>query len=294
MRRARTQQSLTPALAVPARPAAAPGWAALLLLWPAVTLGQEGTGLCRRHHPWGGFEPGAWKLVRVVTETLNPDGTLTGTSTTDTRTVLIESDPEIFTLRQSVTVEVAGKRFEAEPKTVAQGFCGQRPGQSIRFSAPKSAEVVVEGRPISCRVQQMMISGPSTKKVTKVYFHDKIQPHVLKRETVITEPGGHESVSESTTEVVALNMPFQALTEVQTTAHLRTVHKHPKGTVVTTAVHSPEVPGGVVAHWSKELDQQGNVVRRSTLELVDYGLKSQPLRRGLFGRRRKRLLRPAE
>ena len=32
------------------------------------------------------------------------------------------------------------------------------------------------------------------------------------------------------------------------------------------------MPGGVVAHWASETDHSGRVVRRSTLELIDYGL----------------------
>lgn len=255
-------------------------------------LGQDGAGICRRHHPWGGFEPGAWKLVRVVTETLAPDGSLTGTSTTDTRTMLVETGPDTLTLRQSVTVEVAGKRFEAEPKSVTQGFCGQRPGQSVRFSSPKPTQMTIEQRPIDCRVQRMTIKGQSSTTVTNVYYSDDIEPHVLRRETVVTNGKDDDGlISESTTEVLALNMPFRVLTEIQTTAQLRTVHKHPKGTVVTTTIHSPDVPGGVVAHWSKELDPRGNVVRRSTLELLDYGLESEEVRTGIFGRRRGRLFR---
>jgi hypothetical protein len=33
------------------------------------------------------------------------------------------------------------------------------------------------------------------------------------------------------------------------------------------------VPGGIVAHSSKELDADGHLIRRSTLEVVDYGLE---------------------
>jgi hypothetical protein len=31
-----------------------------------------------------------------------------------------------------------------------------------------------------------------------------------------------------------------------------------------------EVPGGIVARATKELDEKGRVIRRSSLELVDY------------------------
>jgi hypothetical protein len=47
-----------------------------------------------------------------------------------------------------------------------------------------------------------------------------------------------------------------------------------------------DVPGGVVSHSSKEVDKNGRLLRRSTLELVDYNIDPDRERSGLFGRKR--------
>ena len=73
---------------------------------------------------------------------------------------------------------------------------------------------------------------------------------------------------------------------------MKTVHKNNKGTVITLAAVLPDVPGGIVRHSSKELDKTGRVVRRSTLELVDYGTNSDDDRSGLFRKRSSRRPKP--
>ena len=46
------------------------------------------------------------------------------------------------------------------------------------------------------------------------------------------------------------------------------------------------MPGGVVRNSSKEVDKNGRLVRRSTLELIDYNNDPDKDRTGLFGRKR--------
>ena len=83
-----------------------------VLVWCPMSFAQQ-SGACREYHPWGEFQPGAWKLVRVLTETLDENGLVTGTTTTETRTTLMQADERGITLEIATTVEVAGKRFEA-------------------------------------------------------------------------------------------------------------------------------------------------------------------------------------
>ena len=82
-------------------------------------------GVTAKFHPWGQFDPGTWKMVRVVTETLNEQGQVVSTSTTDTKTTLVDIDNAGVTLEIQACMEVAGKRFEAEPQFVKQGFHGE-------------------------------------------------------------------------------------------------------------------------------------------------------------------------
>jgi hypothetical protein len=107
--------------------------------------------------------------------------------------------------------------------------------------------------------------------MTKLYYSEKVAPYVLKKESTATDAAGSATLLETVEAVVALEMPQKLKDDIVTTSHIKTVRRSGKGTIVTLEVHSPKVPGGVVSHTSKELDANGHVVRRSTLELVDYG-----------------------
>ena len=103
---------------------------------------------------------------------------------------------------------------------------------------------------------------------------------------------GKETNYTSRVDVLALSMPYKVLSENKTTSLIKTVHNRSDGMTVTVEVHTPEVPGGVVAHTSKQLDLDGNLIRRSTLELVDYSVArpaSRPLKRLIDRMRRIKL-----
>jgi hypothetical protein len=57
---------------------------------------------------------------------------------------------------------------------------------------------------------------------------------------------------------------------MKSTAYERTIQRTSKGANVTLDVICVDVPGGIVARTSKEMDSDGHLVRRSMLELVDY------------------------
>jgi hypothetical protein len=263
---------------------------AVLCLWvgarPGVCPGQGPPTATRRLHPWGCFAPGAWKLVRVVTETLDQTGTVQNTTTTETMTTLESLDKDGVALLIQGIVQMAGKRLEAEPRCVEQGFFGQRTGAGVTIKDLGTADLTIEGRKIACRVDQVEEKTATARTVTKVYFSDTVAPYVLRRESVTTDPEGKKKLNETTITVVALDLPWRVLSEIKSTALVHAVSRQPKGMTETWAITSPDVPGGVVQHASKELADNGRLVRRSTLELVDYGREPDTKRPGLFRRLR--------
>ena len=253
----------------------------------ASSLAEE-AGIPAKLHPWGQFDPGAWKTVSVVTETLNEHGQVASTSATDTKTTLVDIDNDGVTLEIQACMEVAGKRFEAEPQTVKQGFHGDLVMPNLKLQAPVAGQVTIEDQKISCKVQQLESTGPDSKTVTTIYYCLALPPYLLKRESVTTDLEGKNVLSETTMEVISLNMPSEIRQgETKNGAYTMTVHKNGKGAVTTLAVLVlPEVPGGVVSSSSKEVDKTGRLVRRSTLKLVDYNDDPDKDRTGLFGRKR--------
>jgi hypothetical protein len=247
---------------------------------------QQTTSLSADLHPWGKFEPGAWKRMRMVTETFNEQGTVASTNTTDSKTTLYDVHAESLTLETRACVEIAGKRFESEPQLVKQGFHGEVLSPSLKVKEPSAGQVEVDDRKIPCQIMKLESANGASKTATTIYYSTTVAPNVLKRESKTTDLEGKAVLSETTATLVALDMPCQIQGETHLAAHLKTVQKMPKGSVVTISVLCPDIPGGIVSHSSKELDANGRVVRRSVLELVDYGSEPEKERSSVFGRKR--------
>lgn len=257
-----------------------------------------GAGECkipREHHNWGRFERGAWKSVRVATETFDAAGLPTNLSVTDTRSTLEEADEKTFTLRIESTVEVAGKRITAAPQTVVQRYDGGPADDQNTPNVAGSERVLVDGTPFNCDVLQLETTAPMSRTLTKTFYCNTKLPYVLRRESTTTNTQTNVITGRSTLEAVALEMPSKVLQETLATSHFKATQQHEKGTSVTMLVTSFDVPGGVISHAAKELDADGRLVRRSTLELLDFGSAARveveghaPRRPRLFRRHRLR------
>jgi hypothetical protein len=229
-------------------------------------------GVPRQQHPWGQFKIGSWKRVRTVTETLDPTGKVANASVTETTTKLIDVDESGYTLRIDVSVEVAGKRFPAAPQVIRRSFTGESEGKEISVKRVGDDRLTINGRKIPCEVRQVTVNAETGKRITTVHYTEEIAPYVLKRETTSLDLEGKPTEVQSQVDVVAVDMPHQVLDESRPTSHVRIMHQQGKASTLTLEVHCAEVPGGVVAHTSKETDDTGRVIRRSTLELVAFGI----------------------
>lgn len=245
----------------------------------------------RKHHPWGRYPVGAWKIVRVITETLDEQGTVTSRNVTETKTSLAEVGDDGVTLEVRTIVELVGRRFESEPQIVKQGFHGELAGHDLKIKDCGPGIVTVEERAIPCRILETESLASNARTTTRISFSDALSPYVLKRQSTTTNLAGKATLDETTVEVVALNMPCDAVSDVRCGTQVKTTHKHPNGSISTLAFVSPDIPGGVVCHQSKETDKNGRAIRNSTLKVVSYGLDPESERTGLFGRKRTTRLR---
>lgn len=240
----------------------------------------------RQRHPWGRFEPGAWKLVRVVTETLDERGQVVSTSTTESKTTLKNVEDNQVTLLVELVVEIGGRRLDAEPQTVKQGFHGELPGQTVKVTDAGPGTVTIEGREYPCQIEQTESTGANSRTVTRTYYSSTTAPYALKLESVTTDTQTKAVVSETEWQVSSLAIPSRVLRELKIAAHVKSVYRHAKGETTTLSVTSTDVPGGVVCHNAREMDGNGRLVRRSTLELVGYGTEPEEGRGGFWRRAR--------
>lgn len=258
----------------------------LLLCGSALGAGRD-AGLTRELHPWGRFREGAWKQTRLDTETLNEQGEVVGTSVTQTRTTLKKVEADGVVLLVEAVVEVGGQELATPPRTVKLGFHGENAVETVVIRPPQPGQVSVGDRIIPCSVQQVETSDAGNGTITKVYFSPTIAPFILRKESVTMEAQGRVKLGETSLEVVSLRMPCKVL-NIRSTAHVKVVSKHPKGTSTTWAFTSVDVPGGVVFQTNRELDENGRLLRRSKLELVGYGLEPEDEVPTLLGRWRNR------
>jgi hypothetical protein len=240
----------------------------LAILCPAVSPAQE-TGITRKHHPWGCFEMGAWRRVREVTQTFDNDETRT--NTTETKTTLQKLEADGAGLLVETVREVGGKRIDAGPQTIKQGWHGELAGQDVKVTHPDAGEVVIRALKIPCRIEQLDLAGPASKTTTKIYYSDTVEPFILKRESVETDLEGN-TIGETTAEVVDVDVPCRILAIIRNTFLVKAVHTNAKGTTTTLAFTSTRVPGGVIRRTTKQCDATGRLIRQSSLELLDYGL----------------------
>jgi hypothetical protein len=242
----------------------------LVLAGTATSIQAQDAGILREHHAWGRFSPESWVRVRKLTEEFDDAGRLKSVSTTETKTSLVAVDDFGCTLRVEVAVDVAGKRFAAQPRMVRVGYYGESDGDLATLRGTGSEMLDIGGNKVPCVVLEAAVNGNNEKSVSTISYCESVSPFVLRRQTVVTDTSGQQVHRQTAVETLAVDMPYKVLTELKTVAYLRTSERHSQGSSHTIEVYCLEIPGGVVAHSSKEFDTAGQLLRRSTLELIDY------------------------
>ena len=225
----------------------------------------------KEHHSWGRFTPGAWRTARIITESFDDEGKPAGTTTTIERIALQRSRRGYATLRIESVLEVGGKKFDSPGRTISVGYHGEEIGNRTLMQEMDPEETNVNGEPIPCRVRQYEIESPGQHKLVKIHYSNKTSPYVLRRETVTTLGEDEEPAYHNQLEVTALDRPHPVLDEIKNTSHQKTVKTNGKSAIMKWSIHAPDVPGELVSYRSEEKNNQDQLIRRSTMELIDYG-----------------------
>lgn len=260
----------------------------LALLWiPSVAHSQEWLESIN-HHWWGPCPVGSWKKVRVITDILDTKGNVTSTTKSVTTTTLTQTDRRDYVLRMEVEMQLGEKRFVAEPRTVQRNFFfGDN--QTARFvQTGRTASLKINGHTIPGTIREVTLTSEKGKRLSTVHYAAKTAPYVFKRKTSSFNPKGK---LQYTTEVAVkeYGIAHKVLGESKRVCHISTVHNQDQLITVTKEVYCEDVPGGVIAHTSQATNKAGIILRRSTLQLIDYGLPGKSVN-GRRGGRRKRPL----
>ena len=240
-----------------------------LCLGPA--LQAQTADIPMEHNGWGRFAPGAWQHATIATKSYDKDGKLVSTATTSEHVTLISVRRGCFTLRIESLLEVGGKSFEPPVRTVTQGCHGEQVGVRTTIHDLGEGKTTVDGKSISCRVREYEIIADGQRKRIRLFYSSRVAPYVLHSETQTTIDDGGKPTYQTTVQVVALDRPHKVLDKTKSTCHLRTIKQNGKSDTTKFAVHAKDVPGEVVSYTSEERSKDGNLIRQSTMELVDYG-----------------------
>ncbi|HEX3998052.1 MAG TPA: hypothetical protein VHX65_05840 [Pirellulales bacterium] len=248
--------------------AAACGWAVCVGAAHAQT---DDAPTLRELDVWGRFAAGSWKQTHVVTEVLDSAGHVVSSTASDVRTTLTRVDGRRITLRVAVTLDAGGRRFDTAPQVIDRGYFGETTDQPAQVRDLGKASVVIDGREIPVQTREASIQSGKQKTVNKFFETGAMEPYLLRRETHFTDSADPAANHDETSEVIAVDKPYRVQSEVKPVSFERVVQKDTHGTTVTVDVTSVDVPGGIVKRTSKQLDADGHVTRRTTVELVDYG-----------------------
>jgi hypothetical protein len=248
---------------------------AMLLVWisAAPAPGQEAV-IPPAHHAWGHFAPGAWSRVRILSETTGPDGSKI-TSIATQKTTLVAVDEKGVTLSVENSVEVGGSPVVSEPQTLKLTFDDLPAAEAgqIQRTVLGPGSVEIEGTPERCTLHQIEVADASTKTVIKRFYSPEVTPHVLKSELTKTDRKSGSVVAETVTQVTARDIPYPLGGKIHSTALVQETHKHTTGSIRRLSLHAHEIPGGLLGESARELDTGGQVIRRSTIELVEFEAK---------------------
>lgn len=236
-------------------------------------LAEADANAFRRFHVWGRFQPGSWVVVRQVVETLDSNGQVASTSSTETRTTLAAIENQCLTLKVQASLEVGGKKLDGPTQELKQGPEGARPDMPMAVTIAGQEDVSLQGRTFTCRVEQSETSVDGRKTVTRVWSSPEAEPFDLRRQTTIIDETSGKILDETTVEVVSLSPQRRILARSRPAAEIRIVHRHPRGSTTAQAVNCPDVPGGLVSQSTEEFDAEGKLLRRTKIELVDFETK---------------------
>ena len=218
---------------------------------------------------WGRFGAGSWTQARIVTETLDESGNVTSRISTDVRSTLTNVLARRPTVRITVNVEAGGPirncaansparilRREAGTTSRREGAGARDPnGGWPRLFGPLARGVVQAG---------------GQKTVTKLCQCDAQAPFVLSGRRKSSTPRIPPWNGKKRKKCWPSTCHTASDRKSSRCRSRRSTQKTAQGSTVTVDVTSVEVPGGLVNRTVKELDSQGHLVRRRTVELVDF------------------------
>jgi hypothetical protein len=233
----------------------------------------EPEAISPKHHPWARFPIGAWREVRIVEHTLDEKQQITGRSEILRTEHLRDVSPPQFTLEQSVKINVGGERIQSPPITVTLGMATDEPGTVQSFTKAPPESMALDGRDVEARVLIVETGGEAYTVRTRLSYAPDEPPYVLRSVSEAVVPASQETVWWRTRRVLARELPYQCRDEQFSATFWEEQHVSSKGTRHSIIVTAERIPGGLLTRWTKEMDNEGRLIRREVQTLLGWGVE---------------------
>ena len=249
----------------------------------------------RKCHVWGSFEAGAWSRLSVVSETQDEQGNPLQVQREIVRTLHAVEDSGYTLHLQSAKVGEARAKEADEQFVESPWYVTSR---DLLKSNPAGLErtLKISEQEIRCQLFEYRVGAEGNQVTHQDFFSKDVFPYFLRRVALKPSPIKDEPfISSREYDVLELEVPVRRGDRLISAAQTRTILKTGETTTMILELVSPEIPGGILTKRTVVRDQNGKVLRRETMELEDFGLRTDAAeaeRRGQRFREFRRLNRP--
>lgn len=228
--------------------------------------------LGRSENPWGPYAPKTRLRMRTTSTTFADDKITTRVA--DKVIELEAIDGKGYNLKTSTSVDLGGKRFQADPQVVRYDFFQQPILEGLKVMIAKPSRVQIGSVIIPCQVRIYEQESTDWRQQTILWYSTSIYPYILRNETTKTmiptpkEPEGR-ILSYSLTTVLGTSALAGPIRSRFGTYSLQTIRKSGGTTTMIHSSCSRHLPGGVVSETSRETDHDGKLLSQSDSFIID-------------------------
>lgn len=225
------------------------------------------------HHAWARFQLGAWRTLRIRSESFDERGITLGQSTTIRTETLTHVASDHYQLQINTIVEVGGKQLPGTVQEVVLNLVTDSQAQTTVPQKKGTTMISLHGQAIPCTIWSLVTPTDQGEREELIYYTPGRAPYILKRER--TDRVEEKTIAQKTTRVVREGLPAMVGRSFQPSYHLSiTEHLLRGGQRERFEAHCDNVPGGLIYASETDYGLAGERLRWTTIELVQSSFDS--------------------
>lgn len=226
----------------------------------------------RATHPWGRYEPGAWRRLEIISEVFDETGAFAGRSVSERTERLVAVGERSYTLSIEPVVELAGRRTPGPVEAQKLWLLNDRPVEDpiVSTQAGEPTSISLGALAVPCRTWLIESGSDTRAERLTLYVGSENEPAVLRRQRQAILEG--EPGPLTTEGITRFGAPTIYGDELTTTWNVETTTEHPTGERTEAfAIHGFDAPGGLYQEAVTEFDATGAKTRWQVTRLAASG-----------------------